>query len=97
MTLRRTPLHRSVLRSQMMFGAEREPALVAALISALVGFSGYLGGNLMVFVSALPLWMLLIWGLRTLAKSDNQMKAVYLRHVKYLPYYTARSTPWRKD
>jgi len=81
----------------MMFGAEREPALVAALISGLVGFSGYLGGNLMVFVSALPLWMFLIWGLRMLAKSDNRMKDVYLRHVKYLPYYSARSTPWRKD
>ena len=36
-----------------------------------------------------------VYLLRLMAKADPIMARVYMRHVKYQPYYPARARPWR--
>ena len=43
------------------------------------------------------LWIVALYLLRLMAKSDPKMRAVYMRHRKYKTYYPARSTPFREN
>lgn len=40
-------------------------------------------------------WIVVVGLLRMMAKADPLMRRVYLRHIKYRPYYRPTSTPWR--
>ena len=45
-------------------------------------------------IFALVMWTLVYQALRIMAKADPIMSVVYLRHIRYLPYYRAHSTPF---
>ena len=90
-----TPLHRSTLRSFMVFGAERELALSALLLCAVVAFSALFSKSLFVVVFAVVMWFAMIIALRALARHDPMLAAVYQRHIKQQAVYHARSTPYR--
>ncbi|MGB7298137.1 MAG: conjugal transfer protein TrbD [Burkholderiaceae bacterium] len=88
-------MHRSTLRPFMFLGAERELGLLGMLLCFTVGFSSIFSKSLAVLVVSVILWMLLIAGLRALAKVDPQMSAVYRRHVQQQRLYVSHSRPFR--
>ncbi len=94
MALRTIPIRRAGNRHNLFMGGDRE----------LVMFSGLLAGAL-VFAAqewqatlfGALLWMMALYLLRLMAKSDPQMRSVYMRHRRYRTYYSARSTPFREN
>jgi type IV secretion system protein VirB3 len=92
--LRYTPFHRALHRPNLVLGGERELALFAAVVCGGLAVSAM---NLVAAVIGLVVWLFSITVLRMMAKADPQMSKVYLRYVKYAPYYPARSRPFRLD
>lgn len=89
--LRKVPLHRAMTRPQLFAGGEREPMLMLGLICFTLIFVGL---SWFTAILAVSLYIFGAFGLRQLAKADPQMTRVYLRHVAYAPFMTARPTPW---
>jgi type IV secretion system protein VirB3 len=90
---RKIPIYRSLHQQNLILGCEREPILVAALLCfslAFIGISAWTVGL------GLLVWLGCLFFLRKMAKTDPQMRAVYLRHVRYLACYRARSSAWRR-
>lgn len=54
------------------------------------------GLNLPSFIVGALLWTLGMPALRWLAKVDPQFSKIYIRHLKYRSFYSARSRPYRK-
>lgn len=81
--------HRSANRAHLLLGCDRELALSAVFICALVAFS--LMSIWGVFVAGF-LWSLFMAALSRMGKADPMMRQVYLRHVKYQPFYAAKSS-----
>lgn len=85
------PVPRAMARPDLLAGCERQLFLLTALVCATLvmvmqtWFSVTAGGLLWVAATA---------ALRQAAKSDPAMSRVYRRHVRYRPFYPARSTPW---
>ena len=91
--LRKIPIYRSLGQQNLILGCERETILVAALLCFALGFIGLTPWTMGI---ALLVWLGCLYFLRKMAKTDPQMRAVYLRHVRYLAYYRARSSAWRR-
>lgn len=94
--LRRAPFHKSLSRPNLVFGAEREPALMAALLSFTLVFVGMTWLTLLV---GILFWSITIGALRLAAKAHPQMSHVYRRSIKYKKFYPARDKtvlpkPW---
>lgn len=101
------PIHASLTRPVLMAGGERMPTiiLITLVLSIMVG--AIPGGIVtMDFLFACLaggfLWVIGINILRSLAKADPQMIALYLRHIKYRSFYPATqkrllnsATNWR--
>lgn len=90
--LRRVRIHRALSRPNLLFGADRELALVTGLASVILIFV------VLTWFSALfgiAIWIFIVAMLRMMAKSDPMMRTVYLRHIRYRPHYRPTSTPWR--
>lgn len=89
--LRRIPIHRALHRPDLMAGAERELLLVSGLITlALV----VVALNWAAFAFGVVFWFVAVMVLRRMAKADPFMSKVYLRHIRYKPFYPARSSPF---
>jgi type IV secretory pathway TrbD component len=92
--LRRTPVYRALTRPNLFLGGERELVLITAIVCAGVAASGV---NIVAAAVGLTVWLLCIGVFRMMAKADPRMSKVYLRQLKYRPYYPARSRPFRRD
>lgn len=87
------PIHRALSRPNLLFGADRELVLVTGLMSLIL-----------IFVVITPyaavlgflIWSLIVAGLRRMAKSDPDMRRVYLRHIRYRAVYRPTSTPFSR-
>jgi type IV secretion system protein VirB3 len=83
------PIYRALSRPNLLFGADRELVLVTGLISIILIF-------VVITVSAALLgllaWTLAVAMLRAMAKSDPQMRRVYLRHIRHQAVYRATSS-----
>jgi type IV secretion system protein TrbD len=86
-------IHRALSRPTLLFGADRELVLVTGLASAILIFVIL---KPMAAVLGIGLWIIVVGILRMMAKSDPQMRDVYLRHIKYRAFYRPTSSPWRK-
>jgi type IV secretory pathway TrbD component len=93
MDLRRLPIHRALHRPHLLLGAEREPVLYTLIVAFTLVFAALSWPALLVGAA---LWLVGLGVLRSLAKADPHMTRVYLRHIRYRPYYPARSTPFRR-
>ena len=87
-----TPIHRSANRTNLFMGGDRELVMFSGLLAATLIFASM---NWLAAIVGVFLWVSAIYLLRLMAKSDPKMRDVYLRHIKYAPYYPARSTPFR--
>lgn len=95
MSLRRTVMHRSLHRPNLVMGGERELTLIMLCVSAaLAGMTMNLPG----IISGLALYGLSLGLLQRMAQHDPQLTAVYIRYVrKYRNFYEARSRHWRTE
>lgn len=85
-------IHRALSRPTLLFGADRELVLLTGLATVILIFV------ILTTASALlgtVIWIVILGLLRMMAKADPLMRDVYLRHIKYRPYYRPTSTPWR--
>ena len=91
MTLRSTPIRQSANRPNLFMGGDREMVMFSGLLAFTLIFSAF---EFKAFVFGLTLWTFALYILRLMAKSDPQLRQVYLRHRIYKKYYPARSTPF---
>ncbi len=89
--LRTIPIYRAFSRPQLVMGCEREPILSAGLLSAVLIVSG---STLLTIILGVVLWLVCFSLLRKVAKSDPYMSKIYLKHIRYRPYYPPRATPF---
>ena len=85
-TPRTIPIHQALLQPLLLLGAERELVIVAAVTTAMLVFTL---ANAYFAVAGAILWILSVAALQRLAKIDEQMSRVYVRHVRYGRYYPA--------
>lgn len=93
MEVRTVQIHQSLHRHNLVMGGERELVMFSALIALLVGVGGM---KFISFVTAGIFWLCAIFVLRSMAKADPQMYRVWMRHIKQIKYYSARSSAWRE-
>lgn len=91
--LREIPIRRSLNRSNLLLGAERELLLMTGLMAGTLIFVSM---SVMVMVVGGIIWFVITAILRVMAKADAVLSKVYLRHIRYLPFYPAKSTPFRE-
>jgi type IV secretion system protein VirB3 len=94
MALRRIPIRRSLHRYSLMFGAERELALMTGLLTFTCVF---VAASIPVAVFGLLCWFVIMALLRQMAKADPILSRVYIRQRKYRALYRARTSPWTLD
>lgn len=92
MALRTIPIRRAGNRPGLFLGGDREMVMFSGLLAAILIFTTQ---NWLAFFAGAGFWIFALWVLRLMAKSDPQLRKVYLRHRRYKPYYPARSTPFR--
>lgn len=92
--LRRTALHRSLHRPNLVLGGERELVLITAIVCSGVAVSAL---NIVSAVVGSLVWLIAIGFYRMMAKADPYMSKVYLRQLRYPAYLPARSRPFRRD
>lgn len=91
--LNRSRIHRALSRPNLLLGADRELVLVTGLAAVILIFV------VLTWFSALigiAIWIGAVGILRMMAKADPLMRHVYLRHIRYRPFYRPTSTPWRR-
>ncbi len=86
--LRLTPIHESGNRPHLVLGGDRELVLISMLVVVSLAFS--LATVWGVGRAAL-LWVTAMWALQRMAKADPLLRQVYVRHIRYRPYYPAKS------
>jgi type IV secretion system protein TrbD len=77
-----------------MLGGDRELVLGTGVMCFGIAVAAL---NLIAIVVGASLWFVCLALLRMMAKSDPEMRHVYLRYLRYQRYYPARSTPFRKE
>lgn len=92
MALRGIALHRCGSRHNLFMGGDRELVMFCGLLAFALIFSAQ---ALYAALVGLGLWFGALFACRLMARSDPQLRQVYLRHRRYTAYYPARSTPFR--
>lgn len=90
--VRYTAIRQSLHRHNHVMGAERELVLGSGLIALLVGIGGL---TIVSGIAAVVFWIIAVFALRQMAKSDPIMSKVWLRHIKQQDVYLAKSSRWR--
>lgn len=81
-------IHQSLNRANQLMGADRELVLFSILTSVALGFSlaSWWGLGL-----ALACYCVALAILRRMGKADPMLRQVYMRHIRYRPFYPAKS------
>lgn len=91
--LQRVRIHRALSRPNLLLGADRELVLVTGLVAIILIFVVL---TPMSAVVGITVWILIVGLLRMMGKADPLMRRVYLRHIRYRPFYRPTASPWRK-
>jgi type IV secretory pathway TrbD component len=92
MALRAIPIRRAGNRHNLFMGGDRELVMFSGVLAFALVFSAQ---ELRASVIGIVLWFGALFVARLMAKSDPQLRHVYMRHRRYAEYYAARSTPFR--
>ena len=87
-SLREVPFNQSANRPNLLLGADRELVLLSSLITAGLGFSLASWWGLIV---AAGWWAASMAVLKRMGKADPILRQVYMRHIRYRPFYPAKS------
>lgn len=93
-SLERVPIHRGLIRNNLVWGGDREMVLFAGLIAGTLIFYAW---EVKAATVGIVFWTFAIWVLRLMAKHDPKMRQTYMRHRIYKAYYPPNSTPWRNN
>ena len=88
---REVVIHQSANRPNLILGGDRELVLVMIIIACALAFS--LASWWGVLLSA-SLWIASVAVLQKMGKADPLMRQVYMRHIRYRPFYSAKSQIW---
>jgi type IV secretory pathway TrbD component len=81
-------IHQSANRPNLLVGGDRELVLVTMMIAAGLAFSL---ATLWGIGLAVLFWIASIAVLQRMGKTDPLLRHVYLRHIRYLSFYPAKS------
>ncbi|MCZ2076317.1 MAG: VirB3 family type IV secretion system protein [Bryobacterales bacterium] len=81
-------IHQSCNRHNLLLGCDRELVLFSALLSAMLIFALVTWWGIVV---GIVLWLAAVAVLSRMGKADPMLRQVYIRHVKYRPFYAAKS------
>ena len=81
-------IHQSANRPNLLVGGDRELVLVTMMIAAGLAFSL---ATLWGIGLAVLFWIASIAVLQRMGKTDPLLRHVYLRHIRYLSFYLAKS------
>ena len=87
--LEAVPVHRSLVRPNLLSGCEREPFLLLGMMTAMLVFVGF---SMTSFAVAVLLQMIGTLFLQEAAKADPLMLGIYRRHIAVHPIRTATPT-----
>ena len=85
---REIQIHPSLNRPRLILGGERELVIYVGVISAVLIFGLVSWWST---ILGILFWIFAMAVLVRMGKADALMRRVYLRHVRYQPYYPARS------
>ena len=85
---REIAIHPSVNRHNQILGGDRELVLLTLLISVSLAFSL---ATLWGVGLAVAFWIGAVAVLQRMGKADPMLRQVYLRHIRYRPFYPAKS------
>ncbi len=81
-------IHQSCNRPNLLLGGDRELVLASAMMSAMLAFAL---ATLWGIASGIVLWILAVAALSRMGKADPLLRQTYIRHIRYRPYYPAKS------
>jgi type IV secretion system protein VirB3 len=81
-------IHQSANRPNQILGGDRELVLVTILVSVSLAFSL---ATLWGIGLAVGFWIGSIAILQRMGKADPMLRQVYMRHIRYRPFYPAKS------
>ncbi|MFK4808644.1 conjugal transfer protein TrbD [Devosia sp. ZW T5_3] len=91
--LQRVRIHRALSRPNLLLGADRELVLLTGLAAIILIFVVLTPASAAVGAA---IWMVVVGLLRMIGRADPLMRRVYLRHIRYRPFYRPTASPWRK-
>src|SRR5215469_9629989 len=80
-------IHQSANRPHLLLGGDRELVLFAALLSAMLIFALVTWWGI---VAGVALWIAAVAALSRMGRFDPMLRQVYVRHVRYRPFYPAK-------
>ena len=92
MPLRTIPIRRVGNRENLFMGCDRKLIMFTGLLTGILIF---LAQEFSAALVGIFMWFVMLWILRKMAKSDAQMRFVYMRNRRYKSFYPPRSTPFR--
>lgn len=81
-------IHQSANRPQLLLGCDRELVLFAALMASMLVFALVTWWGV---VAGVLLWFAAVAVLSRMAKADPLLRHVYRRHLRYQPFFPAKS------
>lgn len=69
-------------------GGDRELVVLAAIFCVIIGLSL---GTFKGFILAVGMWLFFLYWLQKMGRADPLMRRVYLRHVRYASWYSAKA------
>jgi type IV secretion system protein VirB3 len=81
-------IHQSANRTNLLLGGDRELVLVMVMITG--GLASSLASWWGICVATV-LWIVSMGALQRMGKADPLLRPVYLRHIRYLEFYPAKS------
>lgn len=91
--LQRVRIHRALSRPNLLLGADRELVLLTGLAAIILIFVVLTPASAAVGAA---IWIVVVGLLRMIGRADPLMRRVYLRHIRYRPFYRPTASPWRK-
>jgi type IV secretion system protein TrbD len=80
-------IHQSCNRHNLLLGCDRELLLLSGLLSATLIFALVTWWGV---IAGIVLWIVAVAVLSRMSKADPMLRQVYIRHVKYRPFYPAK-------
>jgi type IV secretion system protein VirB3 len=87
-TPREIVIHQSANRPNQLLGGDRELVLVTILVSVSLAFGL---ATLWGLAVAVGFWIGAVAILQRMGKADPMLRQVYMRHIRYRPFYPTKS------
>ena len=88
------PIYQSVLRKQSFLGCDRELCMLLVFITIVGSIFSF---SLVATVVLLLVFIVLYLCLLKMAKDDLYLRKVYLKNIRYKPYYLAQKTHYSRQ